>query len=184
MPVGRLSVSLVGADVLAKQLASMAERLDRAFASALYDEANELRAASMANTPVDKGVLRASHYATLPAPDGGRIVSEVGAGGPAEPYAMAVHERMDVAHEVGGAKFLEAAVDARTSGLAERISEKTRRAFERLDGPLPPLPRALGPERPDNATATAMASRAAARAAKAKAKAGTHRRRGRKRGRR
>lgn len=161
MPAGRIGCDLLGSEALFQQLREMPERFTRALAAGVYREGHRIRGDSMDRVPVDRGVLRAAHYVTLPEIQGTRVTVEVGTGGPAEPYAEIVHERMDVAHEVGGAKFLEAAVDSCTAGFAERIAERTARALERLTGPLPPMPASLGYETPNNPEAMAAAQAAA-----------------------
>lgn len=54
--------------------------------------------------PVDKGILRGSGYVTDPDVRPGRISVSMGY---ATDYAAAVHERLDAAHTVGQAKYLE-----------------------------------------------------------------------------
>lgn len=71
--------------------------------------AEAIRTKAQELTPVDTGALRASgdviQYLQTPH----SVVGEISFGGPAADYAIYVHERLDVRHEVGQAKFLEAA---------------------------------------------------------------------------
>ena len=62
-------------------------------------------------TPVDTGTLRASGFVALV--DKGAMPKkvELSFGGAAGAYAIYVHERLDVYHPVGEAKFLENAVN-------------------------------------------------------------------------
>lgn len=57
-------------------------------------------------TPVRYGPLRASLTVTVER-NGKRITVEFGAGGPSAPYALYVHERTELFHRVGEAKFIE-----------------------------------------------------------------------------
>jgi hypothetical protein len=51
----------------------------------------------------------------------------LGFGGPSAPYAVIVHENLNVRHQVGQAKFLERPLNEAARGLAERIAAEVRR---------------------------------------------------------
>lgn len=57
-------------------------------------------------TPVEFGPLRAS-LTLVVRNDNRKIVIEFGAGGPSAPYALYVHERTELFHKIGEAKFIE-----------------------------------------------------------------------------
>lgn len=100
----------------------------RAAAKALYQEALIESKESQRRTPVDTGALRASHVVTRPTIEGQDATVSIQVGGPAAPYAITVHERLDVDHPVGQAKFLESVINESRPYMAERI-------LKRLDPP-------------------------------------------------
>lgn len=65
-------------------------------------QAGELLAAAQANCPVDTGELVASGRVDM-GPNGPEVVFDA-------PHAAAVHERLDLVHQSGHAKFLERAI--------------------------------------------------------------------------
>lgn len=130
-----ITLTLVGLDELKSSLEALQPRMEHAVKQALYEEAQELRADAMENCPVDTGTLRGSHYATLPEQHGDAIMTEIGAGGPAKGYAVPVHERTELRHKVGEAKWLENAYKRRAEGFAERFGSLVRYHFERNSGP-------------------------------------------------
>lgn len=105
-------------------LASLGPRLLEEGGRALYAEAREIQKTSMRRTPVETGALRASHETTRPVLERGEVSVTIQVGGPAAPYAVPVHERLDVHHPVGEAKFLERSVLDATAGMGERIASR------------------------------------------------------------
>lgn len=91
---------------------------------ALYQEALVIQRESMKRTPVDTGALRASHETKQPDTTGGEVSVRIVVGGPAAPYALFVHERLDVHHPVGQAKFLESAVLEAARDLPSRLAAR------------------------------------------------------------
>lgn len=101
-------------------------------AQGLYLEGNNLMADSKENyVPVDLGVLTNTGYVTLPEKVGSVLVVELGFGGPAEAYALPVHERTELRHEVGEAKYLEKPYDLRRPKIARNVAALARGAIER-----------------------------------------------------
>lgn len=88
----------------------IAKASNQELAAAVYEEALLVEQESRRRTPVDTGALRASHVTTIPEINKDEIRVEISVGGPAAPYAVAVHEKVEVRHPVGQAKFLESAV--------------------------------------------------------------------------
>lgn len=93
-----------------------------ALAAAIYQEEQEIIGVAQERTPVDIGRLRATGYAappkkTMQGPEG-----EIGFG---TDYGLAVHERVEVWHRVGGPKFLESAVNEAQRGYSRRIADRT-----------------------------------------------------------
>lgn len=131
-----ITLKLEGLPNLKKQLdKQVRDRLRNASKSALYEEAQILRTDAMEHTPVDTNALRSHHYATLPEETGNDIVCEVGTGGPAKEYAVYVHERTELRHKVGEAKWLEKAYNRRAAGFKGRFGKLVRRHYERGGGP-------------------------------------------------
>lgn len=108
----------------------------------LYQEAEKIMTAAKRQTPVDTGALRASGHVKLPeaTPDGLRV--EMGFGGPAGVgnqgstnavavgYAIYVHERLDVHHRVGKARFLSDPTEAAIPGMRDRIAHQIHVVLE------------------------------------------------------
>jgi hypothetical protein len=70
----------------------------------LWEKGEEILTAAKEHCPVDLGNLRASGH-TQREQNGDTVV--IGFGGPAAPYALVQHERLDYHHTVGKAKYLE-----------------------------------------------------------------------------
>jgi len=131
-------MALKGSDQLAKVLANLGPNLLREGGRALYAEALEIQKTSMRRTPVDTrpnadypnqraphpGQLRASHITNKPELVRGEVTVKIEVGGPAAPYALPVHERLDVHHPVGEAKFLEKSVYEAQPGMGDRIARR------------------------------------------------------------
>ena len=92
----------------------------------LYEEAQEIMSESKKQCPVDTGALRASGYVNEPEETKEGIYVQMGYGGPSAPYAIYVHERLDLHHRVGKAKFLEDPVKDRAPQLPRRIASKLK----------------------------------------------------------
>lgn len=98
-----------------------------ALAAALYEEAEDIMADSKANyVPVDTGTLRASGTVLPPELTGTHVVVTLGYGGAAQDYALPVHERLDVHHPHGQAKYLEAPVLAAIPQLGAKVAARAR----------------------------------------------------------
>lgn len=79
-----------------------------AVGAALYQTGLRVIRRAIHLTPVDTGRLRSTAYCTPPHVAGEEIYVTVGYG---TAYAIFVHERVDLHHAVGEAKFLEKAID-------------------------------------------------------------------------
>ena len=95
-------------------------------AAALYQEGLKVQADSMRRTPVDTGTLKASHETSLPSYRGDFLEVTISVGGAAKKYAVPVHERLDVKHPNGEAKFLQNAVDERADSMLTSIGNALR----------------------------------------------------------
>lgn len=186
----KISWSLKGADEISKRAAQWIKRYENATAAALYQEGLAIDAKAVAKTPVDSGRLRATHYVAPPVKDKGRMTVEIGFG---TDYAVYVHERTEVGHPVGEAKFLEKALNERTSGFKERMAKRVRANLRSgvemvpLDPNTPQRPTDPGPtaskaaERRKKLSAVKKSKRVLRRAKKAERKwAATQKRKARK----
>lgn len=77
-------------------------------AKIMVEESESITTAAKKLTPVDTGTLRVSGTSTLEIKED-VLSAKVTFGGPSAGYALEVHERLDVKHKVGQAKFLEVA---------------------------------------------------------------------------
>lgn len=100
--------------------------------AALYREAEKIMAASKQIVPVDTGNLRNTGHVAPPDFLQSSVSVEMGYGGPAAPYAIYVHERLDLRHKAGQyAKFLEFPALQAVSGMEERLAAEIRAELER-----------------------------------------------------
>ena len=104
----------------------MANRAGRsAIAGAILIEANRTARDARRRTPFKTGALRRSIYVVRPRI--GNATTEIGY---SAPYAIFVHERTELRHSVGQAKFLEVAVNASRNGFVKRIGRDTSRLMK------------------------------------------------------
>ena len=112
--------------------AALRKRLDavrRAAEAALYQAGSIIMTEAKQRAPVDVGTLRNSGYVTLPRRQGGDTFVEAGFGGAAKAYAVRQHEELAYRHEVGEAKYLENAINAKEQEVRERIARLTDKAL-------------------------------------------------------
>lgn len=141
-----VSVEIVGSQALAATFRKLALEGPKALAAGMYEEAEGTMTVAKTLTPVEFGNLRASGHVTLPEVTPSSIEVTLGFGGPAGSgnqgetnaedvgYAVYVHERVELKHPVGQAKFLESAVNQRQTGQAARLAAHLRRAYQRIVG--------------------------------------------------
>lgn len=91
-------------------------KIDAAIEHGCQEAAEELLAATRPRVPVDTGALRDSGRA-----EDGWIIFDA-------PHAAIVHERLDLKHDAGEAKFLENAANANRHEIAETLARDIRRA--------------------------------------------------------
>lgn len=115
---------LKGLANVTKNLRKVVTDADRAVGLAIRAEAFGIMAESIPQVPVLTGRLRASGTT-------GRV--KITASGPqvrigyGTDYGLAVHEKMEVHHPVGNAKFLERPVNAAKRGYAARVARRAKR---------------------------------------------------------
>lgn len=101
----------------------------RAAETALYQAGSIIMTEAKQRAPVDVGTLRNSGYVTLPQRRGSDVFVEAGFGGAAKAYAVRQHEELAYRHEVGEAKYLENAINAKEQEVRERIARLTDKAL-------------------------------------------------------
>ena len=104
--MARVNVQMTGDRALAAKLALLVKTAPQAVVLGMYALGERIMADSVRRTPVDTGRLRSTAYVAPPSMVEPGVV-EMGYG---TQYAVAVHERTEVAHSTGEAKFLESAV--------------------------------------------------------------------------
>lgn len=137
-----MSFALLGLDKLRAAVGETRAKAIRAGAKALLLEGNLLLTDAKRVTPVDLGALRNSGTVSTPEVKGSVVTVEVGFGGPAAPYALAVHEiPPPPARSPGGRsarhrpptgwKYLEGPAKARVQGMQQRLADSMRADLER-----------------------------------------------------
>lgn len=115
---------LNGADELRRRLERLAKEAPAEFGRALYQEALIEQKEAMQRCPVATGTLRGSHETSLPDLSGGEISVTISAGGPAAPYAAAVHYNLEAYHPVGEALWLERTLIESKPFIGQRVANR------------------------------------------------------------
>lgn len=109
----------------------------QAVETALYQGGSIIMTEAKKRSPVDLGTMKSSGYVTLPTRQGGDVVVEAGFGGAAKAYAVIQHENLSYSHidektgkQVGEAKYLENAINAKEQEVRDRIKRIADRALE------------------------------------------------------
>ena len=97
--------------------------------AAIYQGASIVMTEAKKRAPLDFGTLRNSGYVTLPRRDGSDVFVEAGFGGAAKAYAVRQHEETSYNHEVGEAKYLQNAIDAKENEVRARVRRLTDKAL-------------------------------------------------------
>ncbi|WP_336214385.1 HK97 gp10 family phage protein [Nonomuraea sp. LPB2021202275-12-8] len=104
--------------------AELTARQRQAVIKGLRHAAEETRTYAVELTPKDRGHLRASAEVSVdPAALEAAISYNV-------PYAVYVHERLELRHKVGEAKFLEKAVAVKAEDMQAILAKYLREVFE------------------------------------------------------
>lgn len=115
-------LDLFGDKELVNALKLGKEQTPRAIAQAIYEEANVIFAQSQVLVPVDTGILRGSGGVSSPQSGEKGFFVDIFYGGPAAPYALAVHEIIGNYHNPPTqAKYLEQPVMQAMSTIQEKI---------------------------------------------------------------
>lgn len=122
-----LEISVAGLAGLEREVDDLEAALLQALPPVMYEEMEEVVGLSKEKTPVDTGLLKNSQVALPPIIEGDSITVRGNVlDGPARGYAVHVHERVELKHEVGEAKFFENAAKERSVGMGERMASKVR----------------------------------------------------------
>jgi hypothetical protein len=114
-------IETLGFEQLQQALASGNEVAQQALDASLLKQGNIILTDARLHCPVDTGALRAS--GTVRREEGDVLV---GFGGPSAPYALYVHERTDLHHPEGEAKFLENAFNRWRGDWKEKVTADVR----------------------------------------------------------
>ena len=131
-----VTFDITGIQAVQQRLQQMAAEVLPLMGIALHQEAEAILEASQPLVPVETGALRASGQVDDVTISGQEVSTAVRYGGPGEgfervpsTYAIYVHERQNVHHPVGMAKFLQIPAFAATAGMAQRLADAIRIAL-------------------------------------------------------
>lgn len=126
--MNRLTIQVRGLKELRAALHRERGRLLDAFAAAIYAEAMKADARGLDEdmAPWDTGRMKQSHYVAPPTVSGSTVTCELGYG---VDYAIYVHERTELRHPHGQAKWLKRVLDEIARGFTERIAAGMERAL-------------------------------------------------------
>lgn len=125
---------VIGLGSLKTKLNALGDGANSVAATVLYQESEKIMIDAKRLTPVLTGDLRNSGFVRPPLLRKTGVSVELGFGGVAAPYAVFVHERVDLKHNVGQAKFLEAAFVARKDAVVLRLTEELKRFYKLFKG--------------------------------------------------
>lgn len=122
-----MSVKVQGLGAIEAKLEALAKGAKPALLMAELAALQDVGLDAKARCPVDTGALAGSIYAAIY----GELV-EIGFGGPADKYAVRVHEDLSMRHPNGGeAKFLTRAMDQGLPKVYETIAALMKRYVEK-----------------------------------------------------
>lgn len=126
-----ITIKIKGLDRLERNLANLNGEAPKILARALMAEGEMIMLDSKANwVPVDTGALRSTGHVQEPVINGTKVSVTLGYGGPAVPYAVVQHERLDYNHTVGRAKYLEGPTLQSASNMDQRLADRVKRDLE------------------------------------------------------
>ena len=126
-----MAMTVTGFAEFTRLLRTLGIKAPIAAGGALYREAERIMTAAKSRTPVDTSALKNSGQVALPDVTTAGVVVEMGFGNTSVGYAVPVHERLDVFHPNGQAKFLESAVNDAQRGMDQRLAADVGREIER-----------------------------------------------------
>lgn len=117
-----ISFEIRGLGATADAIATLVAADRKVIARALYVGGEKVVARAKELVPVDQGILRGTGHVALPGLATGDLVVQPTFGGPAAPYALVQHERMDFHHTVGQAKYLETAMHELAPAIVQEVA--------------------------------------------------------------
>jgi hypothetical protein len=109
-----------------KGMGEARQRAESAATRAINKAAQHTIGQAQKLAPVDTGALKASGTALPAENQDGRITATIGFN---TNYAAAVHERLDVHHDQGQAKYLEVPLRQMDAKLTDFVKEEVRKAL-------------------------------------------------------
>jgi len=116
-------IALIGMKAVRASMKEASNLCRGAVGAALYQEGLGIMMGALRLVPVDTGRLRATGYVAPPKEGPGGPTVELGFG---TKYAVYVHERTDLNHPVGEAKYLQTPLEKAKSGYVRRIAMRAR----------------------------------------------------------
>lgn len=136
-----VGIKVKGVREVAQNLGIAQNDIKRVAGEAMYDVGKQIIEEAKVQCPVDTGALRNSAILTPPVAeaDGVLVTGGFGTGDVVNPksgvateqYAVPVHERLDVHHPTGKAKFLEDAAYAARDELEREVVKRVARLVGR-----------------------------------------------------
>lgn len=120
-------IEITGQREVQKNLRKLIDNAPEAFAAALWQNAQDIQRVASTKVPVDYGTLKRSWLVDAPKFKGSEISVDVGYG---THYAIFVHERTDVSHSTGQAKFLEDAIKEESGGFSKKLAKRAEKILE------------------------------------------------------
>lgn len=121
--------NLTGQEQVARNMKAAIERMQQGAKAGAYQAAGNIITEAKERCPVDVGTLAGSGYAGQPTIEGSILTVPMGFGGPAEDYAIVQHEKLELHHAKGEAKFLERALDSQRGDVGPLIAARIREAL-------------------------------------------------------
>lgn len=123
----RFTIEISGMDKLIEKLGAMGPKVKKAAETELYQIAEEVMANSKEIVPVDKGTLMSTGHVDPPVETDKGASINMGYGGPAAPYALAVHENLDPrvhwTRPGSGPKYLERPLEEMKPNITPRVRQ-------------------------------------------------------------
>lgn len=124
----KVVTTVTGMEEVLKKMGAASVDMTRAVNAAIWQEAQDILGKSVKQVPVKAGHLRGSAYAIPPKDKGGRYgEAEIGYG---KKYALPVHDRHEVHHNVGKSNYLKDPFDEAQSGYVDRIARRAAVNFK------------------------------------------------------
>ena len=125
-----IRIDLIGNDKLIGLLIKGGARAATATARAILEEGQIAFAESQRLVPVETGNLRSSGQLIGPTVLGDTVEVTIAYGGADAPYALIVHERLDISHDSPTqAKYLEQPMLRAAEGILARIADRVEEAL-------------------------------------------------------